>query len=57
MATRWAAGPPGGDGDNEPPPGGGSGAGGQVGTAEAGGARAGPGGRLPPRGTAWLERA
>lgn len=41
MATRWAAGPPGGDGDNEPPPGGG--AGGQVGTAEAGGARAGPG--------------
>ncbi|XP_027514535.1 rho GTPase-activating protein 21 isoform X1 [Corapipo altera] len=30
MATRWAAGPPGGDGDNEPPPGGGSGAGGQA---------------------------
>uniref|UniRef100_A0A8B9IV88 Rho GTPase-activating protein 21 n=1 Tax=Amazona collaria TaxID=241587 RepID=A0A8B9IV88_9PSIT len=25
MATRWAAGPPGGDGDNEPPPGGGNG--------------------------------
>ncbi|OPJ81720.1 rho GTPase-activating protein 21 [Patagioenas fasciata monilis] len=30
MATRWAAGPPGGDGDNEPPPGGGNGAGGQA---------------------------
>lgn len=25
MATRWAAGPPGGDGDTEPPPGGGGG--------------------------------
>ncbi|XP_061852433.1 rho GTPase-activating protein 21 isoform X3 [Colius striatus] len=30
MATRWAVGPPGGDGDNEPPPGGGNGAGGQA---------------------------
>lgn len=36
MATRWAAGPPGGDGDTEPPPGGG---GGQVGAYGRGAGR------------------
>lgn len=48
MATRWAAGPPGGDGDTEPPPGGG---GGQVGAYGRGA------GRPPPAAGNGLARA